>query len=86
MSFAFDKRVIGKSFNCQLDGLAGSFEFLFMTVWLSGCSAGCGMLLRGLVVDFSWLLLLFSIPFFAGWFFGVLYLDILPIGQRAIDT
>ena len=51
--------------------LARIFVFLFMTVWLSGWSAGCGMMLRGLVVDFSWFLLLFSIPFFAGWFFGV---------------
>ena len=51
--------------------LARIFVFLFMTVWLSGWSAGCGMMLRGLVADFSWFLLLFSIPFFAGWFFGV---------------
>ena len=43
---------------------------LFLTVWLSGWSAGCSMIIFGLVKDFSWFLLLFSIPFIVGWFAG----------------
>ena len=44
--------------------------FLFMTVWLSGWSVGCAMLIYGLVDDFSWFAVLYSIPFIVGWVGG----------------
>ena len=46
------------------------FGCLFTTVWLSGWSVGCALLGHTLLTEFSWLVLLFSIPFFIGWFAG----------------
>ena len=53
-----------------LDLFGRIFASLFMTVWLSGWTVGCVMMIYGLVTNFSWFLLLFSIPFFIGWFAG----------------
>ncbi len=39
----------------------------FLLVWLTGWSAGCGMLLRELLTKFEWMLVLFATPFFAAW-------------------
>ena len=43
---------------------------LFIAFWLTGWSAACFMLLTELLKDFQWFSLLFSIPFFVGWFAG----------------
>lgn len=41
---------------------------LFLLLWLTGWTAGCGFLLRELLTNFEWFMLLFATPFFAAWF------------------
>ncbi|MCO6047243.1 hypothetical protein NG895_25365 [Aeoliella sp. ICT_H6.2] len=41
---------------------------LFLMLWLTGWTAGCGVMLYKLLTDFEWFMLLFSVPFFTAWF------------------
>ncbi|WP_425398830.1 hypothetical protein [Aeoliella sp.] len=41
---------------------------LFLMLWLTGWSAGCGVMFYKLLTEFEWFMLLFSVPFFTAWF------------------
>ena len=57
---------------------------LFMTVWLSGWSVGCTFLVHELITDFSWFMLLFSLPFLVGWFAGASFLLASLFGKQRL--
>lgn len=44
-------------------GVAG-----FLCLWLTGWSAGCGMMIYQLLTKFEWQMALFATPFFTAWF------------------
>jgi len=59
-----------KTIRQKVSILGRIFLFGFMSVWMTGWTAGCAALTVGLIGKFSFLLLLFAMPFYVGWFAG----------------
>lgn len=57
----------------------------FMSFWLAGWTFGCVMLLQDLLKEFKWFTLLFSTPFFVGWFAGVFVLASTLFGRQQLN-